>query len=357
MASSLVTVQDGNSAAVAAGNGQNVTPGNTVTIALVDSTLVQSWFLRVIWTNGAASEATFNANSLTVNQSPTWTATFVAPVEGTGFEVYSEVLATSGTPAPAKFGLYCAGAGDAKLAFPADPQQRITAMQTARFQPPAELQVAPGTSDPKVRAVATSIAAYTGTGTGTLTGSANGALAVQDGQTLVAGDLVHLPTGLANVTAADAGPYVVVSVGGAAAKYILARPGWFAHGSVAQVGQTFEVAQGTLYGGSTWKSTAVASVIGTTDAAFFPRTITQAVTLVAGTVAVTNVPILSATKSQVSYNRTTPNTTAATIIYSGSTITPGVLGTASLTFQAQVAAGTINAADLSTLNVTITNQL
>ena len=359
MASSLCLVQDGSAVAVASGNGQNVTPNNLITLSLVDSVGVTAWMPKVLWTNGAVAEAVFSASSMTILQGPTWTATFVAPAEATGFEFYSEVIATSGVALPFyKFGIYCAGPGDAKVAFPADPGQRILAMQNPRFQPASELQVGPGAADPKAQAVVTSLAAYTGIGTGVLIGAANGVLAVQDGQTLTVGQIVHLPTGLVNVAAADAGPYVVLAIGGAGAKYSLGRPGWYAHASVAQAGLTFEVVAGTLFAGSTWKATAVGSVIGTTDAAFYPRSVTQQITLGATGFVVANVPILSATKTQFYFNPITPSGTAATVRYGLTAApTPGALGVSTCNIGGLVAAGTINSADLSVGPMTITNQL
>jgi len=116
------------------------------------------------------------------------------------------------------------------------------------------------------------------------------------------------------------------------------------------------ISEGTLFAKSSWKITTTgAIVVGATALAAYPGRVTQSVTLVAGTVTVSNVPILSATKSGVAFTRTTANTTTATVAYNPSTLTPGAVGTASLVFQAQVAAGTLNNADLSTGNLTIIN--
>src|SRR5262249_6780178 len=81
------------------------------------------------------------------------------------------------------------------------------------------------------RGGAASIQAYGGTGTGALTESANGALAAQDGLTIAVGDILFLPHGLTNVTAADVGPWVVTGLGGASSKWTLVRPSWWPHGS------------------------------------------------------------------------------------------------------------------------------
>lgn len=88
----------------------------------------------------------------------------------------------------------------------------------------------------------------------------------------------------------------------------------------------------------------------------YPGRVSQSITLVAGTKAVTTVPILSAA-SGVDIVRTTANTSTSTTggYACNGAATPGVLGTATVTVFATVAAGTINNADVSTLTVTITN--
>lgn len=89
-----------------------------------------------------------------------------------------------------------------------------------------------GVAPMTARAVATSIAAYGGTTTGTLTANANGAIGAQDGVTLAAGDVVFLPEGIANLSAAsDAGPYVVANTGSASTKFVLTRPAWWSTGA------------------------------------------------------------------------------------------------------------------------------
>ena len=209
----------------------------------------------------------------------------------------------------------------------------------------------------RARAVVTSLAAYTGTGTGVLTGSANGAIATQDGVTLAVGDQILIPTGTANVTAVDAGPWVVTTLGTAGTKYVLSRPDWWAHGLAFPSGAVIEIGgEGTFWAGTSWKGFAAAGVVDTNDPQFFPGRVTQSVVLVAGTKTIANVPILSATRTGVEMTRTTANTsTLTTGGYQTTTFTPGALGTASLVIQAAVAAGTINVADVSTLALTIIN--
>lgn len=201
-------------------------------------------------------------------------------------------------------------------------------------------------------ATAVALAAYTAAG-GVLTANANGALAAIDGITCAAGDRVLLTTGAA---AADNGLYVITSLGGASAKFVFTRAFDWLSGASLPPAVEVAVNKGTLYGSTRWFcATSGAVTVDTTACNMYPEEVTQAATLVAGTVTLTNVPLLSATKSRVSYNRTTPNTTASTVIYSASTMTPGLVGTASVVFQAQIAAGTINAADISTLNMTVIN--
>lgn len=133
---------------------------------------------------------------------------------------------------------------------------------------------------PTYRAVITSIAAYAGTTTGTLTASATGAIGAQDGITLVAGDRVFLPkvTGGAGGTtaAADTGPWIVVNPGSAspAAKFVLTRPPEFYHG--AKVPESFTVkigSEGTNMAGWEWRAfpTTASKVIDTDDPVFYPR--------------------------------------------------------------------------------------
>lgn len=173
----------------------------------------------------------------------------------------------------------------------------------------------------------------------------------QDGVTYVAGDIVLL---VGQTTKSQNGLYVVGTVAGTAP---LTRSVDFATGTAIPGGAIIEVSEGTLFAQTTWKLTTAGGIVAvdTTAHDWYPRFVSSSRVLVAGTVTISDIPLLSATKSMVSYNRTTPNTTASTIIYSASTMTPGVVGTASIVFQAQVAAGTINAADISTLNVSVTN--
>lgn len=127
------------------------------------------------------------------------------------------------------------------------------------------------------RGVITTIAAYTGTLSGVLTGSAVGALGAQDtGVTPAIGDLLFLPkvTGGAGGTTvgADAGPWVVTTPGNASTKFVLTRPGWYQHG--APIPQCLDIrigGEGTIWKGKTWRSfCAPGLVIDTGDPLFYP---------------------------------------------------------------------------------------
>lgn len=204
--------------------------------------------------------------------------------------------------------------------------------------------------------IPSALGAYTNVN-GVLTENANGAIGTQDGVTLAVGDLVLLPNGVA-ASAVDAGIYQVTALGSAGAKFVLtAAPEWQIGFTVLPKTEVL-VSEGTLYANTTWvvTNTGRANLVGTASFTFYPRQVIQSLTLVAGTTTITNVPIFSALKTCIVAERTTANTTASTISYN--TIggkTAGALGTATLTFQACVAAGTINNADISTLAVMVTN--
>lgn len=173
------------------------------------------------------------------------------------------------------------------------------------------------------------------------------AVAGNDGITNVAGDVVLL---IAQTTPSQNGPWVVGAVSAGAAP--VTRPAWWPAGGTIPAGQRIEVAAGTVYAGTSWKAmTTAAFAVDTGDPQLFPVFVAQDINLGAGTANITNVPLRGGTKTHVSVARITPNTTANTIAYNPTTITAGVPPTATLTVQAQVAAGTINNADLSLLRV------
>ena len=178
-------------------------------------------------------------------------------------------------------------------------------------------------------------------------------VAGNDGVTNVEGDTVILT---AQTTGAQNGPYVVGAVGGGTAP--LTRPDWFLTGDTFVPGlkSSIYVTEGTVFSGTWWDSKKTASgVVGTDDPLYYVRRVTVAAVLVAGTVTVATIPLFSATKSSVQLQLVTPNTTTLTTSYSTPTLTPGKIGTASIVARANVAAGTINAADVSTLALTVQN--
>lgn len=214
----------------------------------------------------------------------------------------------------------------------------------------------------QIRAVVrVALQAYTNVG-GVLTENANAALASMDGVALAVGDLILLPNGIA-ATAADAGIYQVTSLGSAGSKWVLTAAVEWPNGGTVPPKTEILVSEGTLYAGSTWvvTNTGQANLIGTAAFIFAPRQTLQSVVLVAGTATITNVPALSATLTAVVVTRTVANTSTATTggyaatVGGANGITPGALGTVSIVIQATVAAGTINNADISTVNVAIIN--
>lgn len=144
---------------------------------------------------------------------------------------------------------------------------------------------------------------------------------------------------------------------------MLTRPAWWANGARIRANGLVRVGpSGTLFGGSTWKSFAdfsTAKIIGTDAPALYPDRVTQSVSFgggsPTGTATLTNVPILSVTKTNYIISRKTAASPTLTLEYVPLSITAGVLGTASVAITAAVAAGTINTADGSTLLVTIVN--
>jgi hypothetical protein len=223
---------------------------------------------------------------------------------------------------------------------------------------------------PAARCVITALpGAYTGNGTGTLTASSGwGPIAAQNGVTLVAGDIAFLAPGATNETHdggatsyVDEGPYVVVSVGtaGDAASnyYQLTRPSWWAHGSTIPIGSFITIGgEDTLFGGSKWTVYAAkGSVVDTNDPIMYPDQVGTQVTLASGVKAITTVPLRSATKTVVIPTlEATGGSVDASATYVPLVITPGYLGTATVTVKG-VKGVTTNVNDTSTLNVLIKN--
>ena len=214
------------------------------------------------------------------------------------------------------------------------------------------------------RGVITSLQAYGGTTTGVLTETTNGALAAQDGMTIAVGDVLWLPAGTTNISAAsDSGPYVVTALGAAGSKWSMKRPAWWptggAFGTAIPMGKTVQMGpEGTTYFNSIWASWAApGQVIDTNDPAMYPRSITQRVTLVTGSASVTisNIPIRAAAATGVVVDYISGAAKSTTVSYAPTTITPGALNTASLVISAMIAGMTAaGSGDVSVVNVTVT---
>jgi hypothetical protein len=180
--------------------------------------------------------------------------------------------------------------------------------------------------------------------------------AVNDATLNVAGDPVLL---IAQTTASENGLYIVGTVTTGTAP--LTRISSMASGRVFLADEfTVTVSSGTVFGHTNWFN-AVAGTIATDSPQFFPRQVTISQALVAGTMTITSIPVLSVTKSTVNITRRIANTSTLTVGgYCTSTggangVTAGALGTASVIIEACVAAGTINVADVSTLELTFRN--
>lgn len=219
--------------------------------------------------------------------------------------------------------------------------------------------------------VATNLAALTFTG-GTFSADANGALATQDGITvaasgIAAGDVIIFPAGTITtgvVSAANSGPWLLTSVGGASAKFTGIRPDWYRHdGNITP--RPIKVAAGTLFAGTNWKPFADVLVsgtpllVGTGDPKLMPESMTQQITLVAGTSTLSNFPVFAAAKLGFSttgcIGGTQAGTTTNYTIKKSSGITAGGIGTAAVIVEAQSVAGTIVNTDVAVINVTLTN--
>ncbi len=183
-------------------------------------------------------------------------------------------------------------------------------------------------------------------------------VAGNDGVTNVAGDVVVL---LEQTTAAQCGPYVVGTVATGVAP--LVRPDWWPTGATLPAGIEIKLGgEGTVFKNCNLKAMLAAKnfVVGTTDPELYPERVEVAATLVAGTVTLSTIPVLSL-ETQVLCSRKAANTSTATTggyhatVAGANGLTAGKRGTGAIVLQATVAAGTINNADISTLHVTVIN--
>ena len=228
----------------------------------------------------------------------------------------------------------------------------------------AGLSPGPGaaaTQDDAARLVATNIPAGTFSG-GVFTATATGAFPTQDGGTVALSDKLIFPLGTITtqvVSAANCGVYECTTLGATGVAAVFTRSAKWAHGAIITPETKIRVGgEGTLFKGTVWTAdpATAAKVVGTDDPVLYPDKVTQQIVLVAGHVAVINVPIKSATKSNFIFERTTANTSTLTVGgYHPISIVAGGIGTATVDETATVAAGTINVADISTGNFTILN--
>lgn len=179
-----------------------------------------------------------------------------------------------------------------------------------------------------------------------------------NGITYVAGDRVLLP---AQTTAAQNGVYAVGTVASGTAP--LTRVTDMPTGMTYRNGCIVHVSnEGTLLAASAWKAMCTGTaVVGTNDPVFYPQTVRAKVTLVSGTKVLGSaqgVFLYSATTSGVTATR---NTAGGTLTLTTHYFCPdadrvaGVSGTGAVSVTASVAAGTVNTADTSTVDVLITN--
>ena len=172
---------------------------------------------------------------------------------------------------------------------------------------------------------------------------------IVDGVTYVQGDRVLLA---GQTATSQNGIYVVGAVAGGSAP--LTRAPDMLAGDIIPSGQIVEVSEGTVQQNSTWKCmTSGANTVGTTNVTYMPRVTRGQSALVGGSFTIT-APMWSTTLTHVLLRRSTANTASATSGgYAYDAMTTGVAGTAHVI--ACVVAGTINAADVSTLNWAVIN--
>lgn len=181
-------------------------------------------------------------------------------------------------------------------------------------------------------------------------------VASNDGLTYAAGERVLLA---GQTTASQNGIYVVGTVGGGTAA--LTRATDFAASAAIVNGCVVEVSEGTLWAGSSWKAMCTgACVVGTNDPLFYPRTVKATVTLASGVYALgatEGLFLFSTTKSAVAATYNTPNTITLSVALKCAVAdrTAGKSGTAAATVKAVKADASTNTADVSTVDVVVTN--
>ena len=185
-------------------------------------------------------------------------------------------------------------------------------------------------------------------------------VAGNDGLTYAVGERVLLAN---QTTAAECGVYVVGTVVLGVAP--LTRAADMPAGAAYVNGSVVEVSEGTIWRGSSWKVMATgAKVVGTDDPLYYPREWRKTVTLASGTYldgaggGSEPLFLFSTTTSSVQATR---NTAGGTLTNTTHYFCPvaariaGKAGTAAASVTASVAAGTVNTADTSTVDLVILN--
>lgn len=174
-------------------------------------------------------------------------------------------------------------------------------------------------------------------------------VAGHDGQTFVANDRILLAN---QTTGSQNGIYVVGTVAAGVAP--LTRSFDMPAGLVVPAGTKVPVIGGTVFGGTDWRAT-VSAETGSADPVHYPETVSLHATLVAGELTVTGIP-LYASKYAIVMSRSAAAGTALTVQYvTGLTATQTGKATPQFTLNAAIAAGTINVADTSNLEVVVRN--
>jgi hypothetical protein len=179
-----------------------------------------------------------------------------------------------------------------------------------------------------------------------------------NGVTYVAGERILL----ANQTTTSQNGVYEFGTGGVGLTRVVELP----NGLAMPAGLIVECGLGlaTVLDGSTWKLEQSVAVIGTNNAVFWPQKQFFRGALVAGSsigtftsAATGNVFLRSTTNSVIMINPVLANTPAATVRYQclAATRVAGVGGTGAFDLMSAVAAGTINNADISTLEAVLIN--
>lgn len=323
LAAPIISVQDGTAAA--ASNFANnsivtVTPGNAVTFALQSSTGVQWAFMNMTGIPGAPAPVGLTSPIMTGNGPFSWTI-LMPPAPSTST---LNVVSTDGF-----------NVSTATYTIIAGSSKPIGIVHRARG----------------VVNTAQTLSAFT-----SVTGGS-----IVDGITYVQGDVVLL---VQQASKSQNGLYVVGPVASGSAP--LTRTADFATGYTfaASDSPMCELGpEGTLFHSTLWKITTTGAItVDTTNHDWFPRQVTQTVTLTTGFVTKTNVPILSTTTTAGIFMPTNFSGAASTVSYrngsyasGGAATAAGITGTGSISVTALVAAGTFNTSDVGTGSLTIIN--